>query len=61
MLLEVRTYLGYRHYADDVVEYFVQKSLANGIDIICIFDVLNDIRNLESTVKATNKKMAMHK
>ena len=43
-------------YADDVVEYFVQKSIANGIDIIRIFDCLNDIRNLETAVKATNKE-----
>ena len=44
------------HYADDVVEYFVQKSIANGIDIIRIFDCLNDIRNLETAVKAANKE-----
>ena len=56
MLFRGQNILGYRHYADDVVEYFVQKSLANGIDIIRIFDALNDIRNLESTVKATNKE-----
>ena len=48
----------YRHYADDVVEYFVQKSVANGIDIIRIFDCLNDIRNLETAVKAANKEKA---
>ena len=48
--------LGYRPYADDVVEYFVQKSVANGIDIIRIFDCLNDIRNLETAVKAANKE-----
>ena len=45
---------GYRPYADDVVEYFVQKSIANGIDIIRIFDCLNDLRNLETAVKAAN-------
>ena len=56
MLFRGQNILGYRHYADDVVEYFVQKSLANGIDIIRIFDALNDMRNLESTVKATNKE-----
>lgn len=56
MLFRGQNILGYRHYADDVVEYFVQKSLANGIDIIRIFDALNDIRNLECTVKATNKE-----
>ncbi|SCP95106.1 oxaloacetate decarboxylase subunit alpha [Anaerobium acetethylicum] len=56
MLFRGQNILGYRHYADDVVEYFVQKSIANGIDIIRIFDALNDIRNLETTVKATNKE-----
>ena len=50
--------LGYRHYADDVLEYFVQKSVANGIDIIRIFDALNDIRNLETAVKAAKKEAA---
>lgn len=50
--------LGYRHYADDVLEYFVQKSVANGIDIIRIFDALNDIRNLETAVKAVKKEGA---
>ena len=48
--------LGYNHYADDVVEYFVEKSIANGIDVIRIFDCLNDIRNLETAVKATRKE-----
>ncbi|MBQ8400179.1 MAG: oxaloacetate decarboxylase subunit alpha, partial [Clostridia bacterium] len=56
MLFRGQNILGYRHYADDVVEYFVQKSLANGIDIIRIFDALNDARNLETAVKATNKE-----
>ena len=56
MLLRGQNLLGYRHYADDVVEYFVQKSIANGIDIIRIFDALNDLRNLECAVKATNKE-----
>jgi oxaloacetate decarboxylase (Na+ extruding) subunit alpha len=56
MLFRGQNILGYRHYADDVVEYFVQKSIANGIDIIRIFDALNDIRNLECAVKATNKE-----
>ena len=56
MLFRGQNILGYRHYADDVVEYFVQKSIANGIDIIRIFDCLNDIRNLECAVKATNKE-----
>ena len=56
MLFRGQNILGYRHYADDVVEYFVQKSIANGIDIIRIFDCLNDIRNLETAVKACNKE-----
>ena len=56
MLLRGQNLLGYRHYADDVVEYFVQKSIANGIDIIRIFDALNDLRNLECAVKATKKE-----
>ena len=55
MLFRGQNILGYRHYADDVVEKFVEKSLKNGIDIIRIFDALNDIRNLEAAVKATKK------
>lgn len=55
MLFRGQNILGYRHYADDVVEKFVEKSIKNGIDIIRIFDALNDIRNLESAVKATKK------
>ena len=58
MLFRGQNILGYNHYADDVVEYFVQKSVANGIDIIRIFDCLNDIRNLETAVKAANKENA---
>ena len=56
MLLRGQNLLGYRHYADDVVEYFVQRSIANGIDIIRIFDALNDLRNLETSVKAAKKE-----
>lgn len=56
MLFRGQNILGYNHYADDVVEYFVEKSIANGIDIIRIFDCLNDIRNLETAVKACNKE-----
>lgn len=56
MLFRGQNILGYRHYADDVVEYFVQKSIANGIDIIRIFDCFNDIRNLETAVKAAIKE-----
>ncbi len=52
MLFRGQNILGYRPYADDVVEYFVKKSVANGIDIIRIFDCLNDIRNLKTAVKA---------
>ena len=56
MLFRGQNILGYRHYADDVVEYFVQKSIANGIDIIRIFDCLNDIRNLQTAVNACKKE-----
>ncbi|ABX42794.1 oxaloacetate decarboxylase subunit alpha [Lachnoclostridium phytofermentans] len=56
MLFRGQNILGYRHYADDVVEYFVQKSVANGIDIIRIFDALNDLRNLQCAVNAANKE-----
>ncbi len=56
MLFRGQNILGYRHYADDVVEYFVQKSIANGIDIIRIFDALNDARNLETAIRATKKE-----
>ncbi len=56
MLLRGQNILGYKHYADDVVEYFVQKAVANGIDIIRIFDALNDPRNLEVAMKATKKE-----
>ncbi len=58
MLFRGQNMLGYRHYADDVVEYFVQKSVANGIDIIRIFDALNDIRNLETAINAAKKEGA---
>ena len=58
MLFRGQNMLGYRHYADDVLEYFVQKSVANGIDIIRIFDALNDLRNLETAIKATKKEGA---
>lgn len=53
MLLRGQNLLGYKHYADDVVSEFVKKSIFNGIDIIRIFDALNDVRNLETAVKAT--------
>ena len=61
MLFRGQNMLGYRHYADDVLEYFVQKSVANGIDIIRIFDALNDIRNLQSAVKAARRKALMRR
>ena len=60
MLFRGQNMLGYRHYADDVVEYLVQKSVANGIDIIRIFDALNDIRNLETAINATKKEKGAH-
>ncbi|GAF39322.1 oxaloacetate decarboxylase [Agrilactobacillus composti DSM 18527 = JCM 14202] len=53
MLLRGQNLLGYRHYADDFVKLFVQKSVANGIDVIRIFDALNDPRNLRTAVEAT--------
>ncbi len=56
MLFRGQNILGYRHYSDDVVEYFVQKSIANGIDIIRIFDALNDPRNLTTASNATKKE-----
>ncbi len=58
MLFRGQNILGYRPYADDVVEYFVQKSAANGIDIIRIFDCMNDLRNLQTAVKAANREKA---
>ena len=55
MLLRGQNILGYRHYADDIVEYFVKKSIDNGIDIIRTFDALNDLRNMRTAVKATKQ------
>ena len=55
MLFRGQNILGYKHYADDNDEKFVQKSIENGIDIIRVFDALNDIRNLKSAVEATKK------
>ncbi len=55
MLLRGQNILGYRHYADDVVDKFVQKSIENGIDIIRIFDALNDLRNMEQAAKSVKK------
>ncbi len=55
MLLRGQNLLGYKHYADDVVDLFVKKAIENGIDVIRIFDALNDIRNLETSIAATKK------
>ena len=55
MLFRGQNILGYKHYADDVVDAFVKKAIENGIDIIRIFDALNDMRNLEQAVKSTKK------
>lgn len=55
MLLRGQNLLGYKHYSDDVVEEFVKKSIENGIDIIRVFDALNDTRNLRTAVEATRK------
>lgn len=52
MLLRGQNLLGYKHYADDVVEAFIKKSVENGIDIIRVFDALNDVRNLATSIKA---------
>lgn len=55
MLLRGQNLVGYRHYADDIVERFVKKSADNGIDIFRIFDALNDFRNLETAMKTAQK------
>jgi len=55
MLLRGQNLLGYRHYADDMVDEFVNRSIANGIDIIRIFDAFNDMRNIEASIKACKK------
>ena len=59
MLLRGQNLLGYRHYADDVVEAFVGKSVENGIDVIRVFDALNDPRNMETAMKAVKKNGAL--
>ena len=56
MLLRGQNLLGYKHYADDVVDYFVARSIANGINIIRIFDALNDFRNIEKALEATKRE-----
>lgn len=55
MLLRGQNLLGYRHYGDDVVEAFVAKAAENGMDVFRIFDALNDVRNLETSIKAVKK------
>ena len=55
MLLRGQNLLGYKHYPDDIVEKFIEKAVENGIDIIRLFDALNDVRNLETSIKATKK------
>jgi pyruvate carboxylase subunit B len=59
MLLRGQNLVGYRHYADDIVDKFVEKSALNGVDIFRIFDAVNDIRNMERSIKAA-KKMDKH-
>jgi len=59
MLLRGQSLLGYQHYPDDVVEAFVKKAVENGIDIIRVFDALNDLRNLETSIRA-GKKAGAH-
>ena len=55
MLFRGQNILGYKHYADDVVDEFVRLSIKNGIDVIRIFDALNDTRNLAQAIKSTKK------
>ncbi|WP_312918873.1 sodium-extruding oxaloacetate decarboxylase subunit alpha [Stutzerimonas nitrititolerans] len=55
MLLRGQNLLGYRHYSDDVVEAFVAKAAENGIDVFRIFDAMNDVRNLETAIRAVKK------
>lgn len=54
MLLRGQNLLGYRNYADDVVRLFVEKSVQNGIDIIRVFDALNDVRNMKTSIEQQN-------
>ncbi|MBT3092966.1 MAG: sodium-extruding oxaloacetate decarboxylase subunit alpha [Candidatus Thiodiazotropha taylori] len=55
MLFRGQNILGYRHYADDVVDKFVERAAVNGVDVFRIFDAMNDLRNLETAIKATLK------
>ena len=60
MLLRGQNLVGYKHYPDDVVEKFVQKTIENGLDVFRIFDALNDVRNLEMAIKSAKKYGAYH-
>ena len=60
MLLRGQNLLGYRHYADDVVEKFVERAAVNGVDVFRIFDAMNDVRNIETSVKAVLKQPGKH-
>ena len=55
MLLRGQNLLGYRHYADDVVDAFCRKSIENGIDVVRVFDALNDVRNMEQAMRSVKK------
>lgn len=59
MLLRGQNLLGYRHYADDVVEAFCAKSIENGIDVVRVFDALNDVRNMETAIRSIKKNGAL--
>jgi oxaloacetate decarboxylase alpha subunit len=59
MLLRGQNLLGYKHYADDVVDLFVERSVANGVDVFRVFDALNDVRNMDRALKSV-KKMGGH-
>ena len=58
MLLRGQNLLGYKHYSNDIVERFIQKSIYNGIDIIRVFDALNDVRNLKKSIEVIKKEQA---
>ena len=55
MLLRGQNILGYRHYADDVVDKFVERAAINGVDVFRVFDAINDMRNLETSIKSVKK------
>ena len=55
MLFRGQNMLGYRHYSDEIVDYFVKKSIDNGIDVMRIFDALNDVRNLQTAINSANR------